>query len=31
VVYDGPTEGLTPQVLERIYGTADLDAIEDAA
>ncbi len=31
VVYDGPTEGLTPQVLERIYGTADLEAIEDAA
>jgi phosphonate transport system ATP-binding protein len=31
IVYDGPTEGLTPQVLERIYGTADLDAIEEAA
>ncbi len=31
IVYDGPTEGLTPPVLERIYGTADLDAIEDAA
>ena len=31
VVFDGPTAALTPAVLEQVYGTADLAAIEEAA
>lgn len=31
VVYDGPTAALSGEVLERVYGTADLRAIEEAA
>ena len=31
VVYDGPTAALSAEVLERVYGTADLAAIEEAA
>ncbi|MFN3293412.1 MAG: phosphonate ABC transporter ATP-binding protein [Gemmobacter sp.] len=31
VVFDGPTSALTGPVLEQVYGTADLTAIEEAA
>ena len=31
VVFDGPTAALTGPVLEQVYGTADLAAIEEAA
>ena len=31
VVYDGPSDALSGEVLERVYGTRDLGAIEEAA